>query len=145
MRNLLIIIVLILTGISLSGDLRLEDSNYRTLAYIRDNGRIENASFETLGYFRDGCTRVEDASFHTIGYFDGETIENQNYDELYSLADDGRLTDERFRTVARITSDGTVEDDLFNVILYTEGTDSHMRKKIAAYLIFFSDHLPASD
>lgn len=141
MRNLLIIMVLIVTGISLSGDLRLEDSNYRTLAYIRDNGRIENASFETLGYVRDGCTRIEDASFHTLGYFDGKTIENEDYDELYSLADDGRLTDDRFHTVARITSDGTVEDDLFNVILYTEGTDSHMQKKIAAYLVFFSDHL----
>jgi hypothetical protein len=44
-------------------------------------------------------------------------------------------------TVAKITPDGTVEDDMFNVLLYTEGSDEYMTDRIAVYLVFFSDLL----
>lgn len=144
MRNLLIILALALAASALAGDLRLEDSGFRTLAYIREDGRVEDDSFQTLGYIRDegeAGTRIEDTEYNTLGYIDEGEIENADYEELYRLDDDGRITDPHFRTVARITSDGTVEDNSFRVMIYTDGTDPEMTRKIAAYLIFFSDLL----
>ena len=141
MRNLLIILVMALAASALAGDLRLEDSSFRTLAYIRESGRIEDASFQTLGYMREEGTRIEDVDFNTLGYMEDGVVENEEYEEIYRLGDDGRITDSHFRTVARITSDGTVEDNAFHVIIYTEGTDPEMTRKIATYLIFFSDLL----
>ena len=144
MRNLLIILALTLAASALAGDLRLEDSSFSTLAYIREDGRIEDDAFQTLGYIRDegeDGTRIEDAEYNTLGYIDEGEIENAEYEEIYRLGDDGRLTDSHFMTVARITSDGTVEDSSFRVMIYTDGTDPHMTRNIAAYLIFFSDLL----
>lgn len=141
MRNLLIILALALAASALAGDLRLEDGSFSTLAYIRESGRIEDDSFQTLGYIREEGTRIEDAEYNTLGYIDDGIIENAEYEEIYRLGDDGRLTDSHFRTVATITSDGTVEDSSFRVMIYTDGTDPQMTRKIATYLIFFSDLL----
>jgi len=141
MKNLLIILVLTLAASALAGDLRLEDSDYQTLAYIREGGRIEDDSFQTLGYIREDGTRIEDADYTTLGYIDEGSVENADYEEIYRLEDDGRITDSHFRTVARITGDGTVEDNSFHVLIYTDGTDGDMTRKIATYLIFFSDLL----
>jgi hypothetical protein len=141
MKNLLIILFLTLAASALAGDLRLEDSSYQTLAYIREGGRIEDDSFQTLGYIREEGTRIEDADYNTLGYIDEGVVENADYEEIYRLEDDGRITDSHFRTVARITGDGTVEDSSFRVLIYTDGTDEDMTRKIATYLIFFSDLL----
>lgn len=141
MRNLLVITVtmLLLAVPATSGDIRLEGSNFTTVAYIRDNGRIENASFEILGYIKDDG-RIEDDSFHTLGYIDEDgSIEDDSFRELYTLNGNGRLTDTSFMKVAEIQSDGTVENSHFQVILYAEGTHANMSERIAAFLIFFSD------
>ena len=44
-------------------------------------------------------------------------------------------------TVAEIQSDGTVEDNRFQVILYADGTHAEMTERIAVFLVFFSDLL----
>jgi hypothetical protein len=141
MRNLLIMLAMALAASAVAGDLRLEDSSFRTLAYIRESGRIEDDAFQTIGYIREEGTRIEDADYTTLGYMEEGVVENADYEEIYRLGEDGRITDSRFRTVARITSDGTVEDNAFMVLIYTDGTDEDMTKKIATYLIFFSDLL----
>jgi len=40
--------------------------------------------------------------------------------------------------VARISGDGTVEDESYDTLLYTDGSDDAQTAKIAAYLVFFS-------
>ena len=86
MRNLLIILALTLAASALAGDLRLEDSSFSTLAYIREDGRIEDDSFQTLGYIRDegeDGTRIEDVEYNTLGYIDEGEIENAEYEETF--------------------------------------------------------------
>lgn len=147
MRNLLVTstLVLLLCAASVAGDIRLEDSSFSTVGYIRDNGHIENASFQTIGFIREDG-RIEDDSFHTLGYIDEEgNIENAEYEDLYSVNESGRLTDADFRKVAEIQSDGTVENARFQVILYADGTHGDMVERIAVFLVFFSDILESRD
>lgn len=143
MRILLLAVIMVLLTITVvsAGDIRLENSSFNTLAYIRDNGRIENASFETLGYIREDG-RIEDNSFHTLGYVkeDGR-IEDDSFNELFTIETNGRLIDSRFMKIAEIQSDGTVEDDSFRVILYADGSHTNMLFRIAVFLVFFSDLL----
>lgn len=147
MRNLLaaMAFALLLCAAATAGDIRLEDSNFSTVGYIRDNGQIENASFQTIGFIREDG-RIEDDSFHTLGYIDEEgNIEDADYNDLFSVNESGRLTDIDFRKVAEIQSDGTVENARFQVILYADGTHDQMLDRIAIFLVFFSDILEASD
>ena len=142
-RNLLVIVFIMFAIVSsmFAGDIRLESSNFSTVAYIRDNGRIENASFEILGFIKEDG-RIEDDSFHTLGYIDEEgSIEDDSYNGLYILNDNGRLDNTDFRKVAEIQSDGTVENSHFQIILYADGTHGEMTRRIAVFLVFFSDLL----
>lgn len=146
MKSLLVASIIMLFTITIvsAGDIRLEDSHFNTLAYIRDNGRIENSSFEILGYLREDG-RIEDNSFRTLGYIDEDgRIENDSFGDLYTIGENGRLTDTRFSRVAQIQSDGTVEDDCFRIILYADGSHDNMMHRIAVYLVFFSDLLEVS-
>jgi hypothetical protein len=143
MRILLLTAVTVLLTITIvsAGDIRLENSSFNTLAYIKDSGRIENASFEILGYIRDDG-RIEDNSFHTLGYINEDgRIEDSSFNELFTITRNGRLTNSRFMMIAEIQSDGTVEDDCFHVILYADGSHENMTRRIAVFLVFFSDLL----
>ncbi|MEA3266260.1 MAG: hypothetical protein U9P42_04885 [Candidatus Fermentibacteria bacterium] len=145
MNKIIMVVLLLLTTTLSAGHLRLEDSGYDTIAYIREDGRIEDASFLPLGrilYEEDTDRfRIEDASFNTLGYVEGNEFLDSFEDRVFELTSDGRLKNHRFRDVAIIRNDGTVEALNFSVILYTDGSNDDLAQRIAVYMIYFSDLL----
>ncbi|MCK5133899.1 MAG: hypothetical protein KAR40_17330 [Candidatus Sabulitectum sp.] len=137
--------LVLLTTVASAGHLRLEDSGYDTIAYVREDGRIEDASFQPLGRIvLDDDTeriRIEDASFNTLGYIDENEFLDSFEDRIFELTADGRLKNHRFRDVAIIRNDGTVEALNFSVILYTDGSHDDLAQRIAVYMIYFSNLL----
>lgn len=128
-----------------AGDLRLENSRYETVAYIREDGRIEDPSFQLLGYIRTDTEeegiRIETNDFRVLGYIrDGDVLDS-DYRKLYDITGDGRIRDVRLRSVGSIRDDGTVEGGDFRVILYTDGTHPDLRQRVMVYLVFFGDLL----
>ncbi|MCK5785987.1 MAG: hypothetical protein KAH54_05460 [Candidatus Sabulitectum sp.] len=145
MNKYFFIALLIFASISTAGHLRLEDSGYETIAYVREDGRIEDASFMPLGRIvLDEDTdriRIEDDKFNTLGYIDENEFLDSFEDRIFELTSDGRLKNHRFRDVAIIRDDGTVEALNFSVILYTDGSHDHLAQRVAVYMIYFSDLL----
>ena len=145
MNKYFIAALLLLTTISSAGHLRLEDSGYDTIAYVREDGRIEDAAFLPLGriVFDEDADRIriEDANFNTLGYIEGNEFLDSFEDRIFELTSDGRLKNHRFRDVAIIRDDGTVEALNFSVILYTDGSHDDLAQRIAVYMIYFSNLL----
>ncbi|MCD4706601.1 MAG: hypothetical protein K8S62_02555 [Candidatus Sabulitectum sp.] len=145
MNKHFLIALLVFTTIASAGHLRLEDSGYETIAYIREDGRIEDASFMPLGRIvldeNNDRIRIEDASFNTLGYIDENEFLGNFEDRIFELTSDGRLKNHRFRDVAIIRDDGTVEALNFSVILYTDGSHENLAQRIAVYMIYFSNLL----
>jgi hypothetical protein len=145
LKNSFITALLLFVAVASAGNLRMENSSYETVAYIREDGRIEDASFLPLGrIILDEETeriRIEDNSFNILGYIDGNEFLNSLEERVFELTSDGRLKNHRFRDVARIRTDGTVEALDFSVILYTDGSHDDLTQRIAVYLIYFSDLL----
>ncbi|HOP27514.1 MAG TPA: hypothetical protein PLM22_10890 [Candidatus Sabulitectum sp.] len=143
MRNTIMILLALFSGIALAGHLRLENSSYETVAYIRDDGRIEDASFLPLGriVMDDDLEmlRVEDDSFNVLGYIDGDEFLDSDEEPIYEIGRNGRLKNHRFRDVFTIRDDGTVETPSFSVVLYTDGSHEDLKQRVAAYIIYFSD------
>lgn len=143
MRNTILILLALFSGIALAGHLRLENSSYETVAYIRDDGRIEDASFLPLGriVMDDDLEmlRVEDDSFNVLGYIDGDEFLDADEEPIYEMGRNGRLKNHRFRDVFTIRDDGTVETPSFSVVLYTDGSHEDLKHRVAAYIIYFSD------
>ncbi len=137
------ILLFLFSGIALAGHLRLENSSYETVAYIRDDGRIEDASFLPLGriVMDDDLEmlRVEDDSFNVLGYIDGDEFLDAEEEPIYEMGRNGRLKNHRFRDVFTIRDDGTVETPSFSVVLYTDGSHEDLKQRVAAYIIYFSD------
>jgi len=145
LNRYLFALLLLLSVTAFAGHLRLEDSSYNTIAYIREDGRIEDASFLPLG--RIVCEddterlRIEDAGFNILGYLDGDEFQDSFEECIFELASDGKLKNHRFRDVAIIRNDGTVEALNFSVMLYTDGSNDDLARRIAVYLIYFSNLL----
>ncbi len=134
-----------LSAVAAAGHLRLESSDYETVAYVREDGRIEDASFQPLGRIvTDDDTemlRIEDDNFNILGYINEYEFLNPDEERLFELTSDGRLKNDRFRDVAIIRDDGTVESLNFSVMLYTDGSNEALKQRIAVYIIYFSDIL----
>ena len=145
MKNIFVALTVILCSTALGGHLRLENSGYETVAYVREDGRIEDASFTPLGRIvadeNEDLIRIEDDSFNVLGYIDGDEFLNADEEPIYEISRDGRLKDHRFRDVFNIRDDGTVETPSFSVVLYTDGSHEDMKQRIAVYIIYFSDLL----
>lgn len=145
MKNLVFPALLLFSAVAFAGNLRLENSGYETVAYIRDDGRIEDASFLPLGRIildeETSRIRIEDDSFNILGYIDGNEFLNSSEERIFELTSDGKLKNYRFRDVAIIRNDGTVEALNFSVILYTDGSHDNLTERIAVYMIYFSDLL----
>jgi hypothetical protein len=143
-RFLLPALLLLATAAS-AGNLRLEDSSYNTIAYVREDGRIEDASFSPLGRIvaeeDTDRIRIEDASFNTIGYICEDEFLDNAEERIFELTSDGKIKNHRFRDVAIIRNDGTVEALNFSVMLYTDGSHDDLAQRIAVYLIYFSNLL----
>ena len=140
MRSLFILIAFGLVAVS-AADIRLENSRYETVAYIREDGRIEDPSFNLLGYIRtdtqEDWFRIEGNDFQILGYIRDNEFLNVEERKLIDITSDGRLRDTRLRNIGCIRSDGTVEGSDFRVILYTDGSHSFLRERVVAYLVFF--------
>lgn len=134
-----------LSAVAAAGHLRLESSDYETVAYVREDGRIEDASFQPLGRIvaddEMDMIRIEDDSFNVIGYINEAEFLNPDEERIFELTPDGRLKNNRFRDVAIIRDDGTVESLNFSVMLYTDGSDDELKQRIAVYIIYFSELL----
>lgn len=145
MKKYFLAALLVFVAMANAGNLRLENSSYDTIAYVREDGRIEDASFSPLGriVLEEGSERlrIEDDSFNTLGYIDGDQFLDSFEDCIFELAPDGKLKNHRFRDVAIVRSDGTVEALNFSVILYTDGSHDDLRQRIAVYMIYFSNLL----
>ena len=145
MRKHFFVALLVFVAVASAGHLRLENSGYDTIAYIREDGRIEDASFFPLGRIileeDTDRIRIEDDSFNILGYVDGDEFLDSFEDRIFELSTDGRLKNHRFRDVAIIRDDGTVEALNFSVILYTDGSHEELRQRIAIYMIYYSDLL----
>jgi len=145
LRNTIVPVLIILSSVALAGHLRLENSGYETVAYVREDGRIEDASFLPLGRIvmdeDTGMIRVEDDNFNVLGYVDEDEFLDESEDRLFEITRDGRLKNYRYRDVAIIRDDGTVESVNFSVMLYTDGSNDELKQRIAIYLIYFSDLL----
>jgi hypothetical protein len=143
LRNTIIAIIFSITSAAFAGHLRLENSGYETVAYVREDGRIEDASFMPLGRMvldEDmRMVRIEDDSFNVLGYIDGNEFLNADEEPMYELTDDGRLKNHRFRDVLSVRDDGTVETPSFSIVLYTDGSHENLKQRIAVYIIYFSD------
>lgn len=136
-------ILLILSTFAVAGHLRLENSGYETVAYVREDGRIEDASFMPLGRIvmdeEMEMIRIEDDSFNVLGYIDGDEFLDASEEPIFEITRDGRLKNHRFRDVLTIRDDGTVETPSFSVLLYTDGSHEDLKQRIAVYIIYFSD------
>lgn len=145
MNKYFFIALMIFSTLASAGHLRLEDRGYDTIAYVREDGRIEDASFLPLGRIvteeDTERIRIEDASFNTLGYVDENEFLDSFEDRIFELTSDGRLKNYRFRDVAIIRNDGTVEALNFSVILYTDGSHDDLARRIAVYMIYFSNLL----
>ena len=145
LKNTYLVFLVLLSALATAGHLRLESSNYETVAYVREDGRIEDASFQPLGRIvTDEDTemlRVEDDSFNILGYIDDTEFLDPDEECIYELTSDGRLKNHRFRDVAIIRDDGTVESLNFSVMLYTDGSNDDLKQRIAVYVIYFSELL----
>lgn len=145
MYKYLFFCLVIFISVATAGHLRLEDSGYETIAYIREDGRIEDASFMPIGRIvyeeDDERYRIEDDSFTTLGYLKDAEFFDSFEDKIFELSSDGRIKNHRFRDVAFIRNDGTVEALNFSVILYTDGSHDNLSQRIAVFLIYFSDLL----
>lgn len=143
MRSLFVFLAFFYAVVS-AGDLRLENSRYETVAYIREDGRIEDASFQLLGYIRteteesEPGLRIEAGDFRVLGYIRQNEVQSPDLRKLFDITDDGRIRDSRLRNTGSIREDGTVEGSDFRVILYTDGSHEDLRLRIMAYLVFFS-------
>ncbi len=143
MRSLFVSLAVCCAVVS-AGDLRLENSRYETVAYIREDGRIEDSSFQLLGYIRveteeeEPGLRIEAGDFSVLGYIRENEVQSPDLRKLFDITDDGRIRDSRLRNTGSIREDGTVEGSDFRVILYTDGTHDDLRLRIMAYLVFFS-------
>ena len=145
MRKYFPVFILVFTTVASAGHIRLENSGYETIAYVREDGRIEDASFFPLGRIvldeDSDRIRIEDAGFNTLGYVEENEFLDSTGDRIYELASGGKLKNNRFRDVAIIRDDGTVEALNFSVILYTDGSNENLTQRIAIYMIYFSDLL----
>ena len=48
----------------------MQDSGYRTIGYVKSDGRVQDSGYRTIGYIQsDG--RVQDSGYRTIGYARG--------------------------------------------------------------------------
>jgi hypothetical protein len=145
LRNTLLIVLFLLSSLSVAGHLRLENSCYETVAYVREDGRIEDASFVPLGRMVQDedkdMIRIEDDNFNVLGYIREDEFLSSDEDRIFEITRDGRLKNDRFRDVAIIRDDGTVESVNFSVMLYTDGSNEDLKLRIAVYLIYFSDLL----
>jgi hypothetical protein len=48
----------------------VQDSGYRTIGHIKDDGTVQDAGYRTIGHIReDGA--VQDAGYRTIGHAKG--------------------------------------------------------------------------
>ncbi len=143
LKNIYFVILALLCSASFAGHLRLENSGYETVAYVREDGRIEDASFMPLGRMVTDedmdMIRIEDNDFNVLGYIDGDEFLDSDEEPMYEITRDGRLKNHRFRDVLTIRDDGTVETPSFNVVLYTDGSHEDLKHRIAVYLIYFSD------
>jgi hypothetical protein len=143
MRSLFVFLALC-CAVASAGDLRLENSRYETVAYIREDGRIEDASFQLLGYIRteieesEPGLRIEAGDFRVLGYIRENEVQSPDFRKLFDITSDGRIRDSRLRNSGSIREDGTVEGSDFRVILYTDGAHEELRLRIMAYLVFFS-------
>lgn len=143
MRSLFVFLAVCCAVVS-AGDLRLENSRYETVAYIREDGRIEDASFQLLGYIRteteesEPGLRIEAGDFRVLGYIRENEVQSPDLRKLFDITSDGRIRDSRLRNRGSIREDGTVEGSDFRVILYTDGAHADLRLRIMAYLVFFS-------
>ncbi len=144
MRSLFVFLALC-CAVASAGDLRLENSRYETVAYIREDGRIEDASFQLLGYIRaesedeaEPGLRIEAGDFRVLGYIRDNEVQSPDLRKLFDITSDGRIRDSRLRNTGSIREDGTVEGSDFRVILYTDGSHEDLRLRIMAYLVFFS-------
>ncbi len=145
LKNISLFLVLMLAAVSFAGHLRLENSNYETIGYVREDGRIEDASFMPLGRIvtdeDSDMLRIEDDNFNVLGYIDEEEFLDPSEECIFELTGDGRLKNHRFRDVAIIRDDGTVESLNFSILLYTDGSNDDLKERIAVYIIYFSDLL----
>lgn len=143
MRSLFVFLAVCCAVVS-AGDLRLENSRYETVAYIREDGRIEDASFQLLGYIRteteesEPGLRIEAGDFRVLGYIRENEVQSPDLRKLFDITSDGRIRDSRLRNTGSIREDGTVEGSDFRVMLYTDGDHEDLRLRIMAYLVFFS-------
>lgn len=143
MRSLFVFLALC-CAVASAGDLRLENSRYETVAYIREDGRIEDASFQLLGYIRteteesEPGLRIEAGDFRVLGYIRDNEVQSPDLRKLFDITSDGRIRDSRLRNSGSIREDGTVEGSDFRVVLYTDGAHADLRLRIMAYLVFFS-------
>lgn len=145
MRSLFVFLA-VCCAVAAAGDLRLENSRYETVAYIREDGRIEDASFQLLGYIRtesedeavEPGLRIEAGDFRVLGYIRDNEVQSPDLRKLFDITSDGRIRDSRLRNSGSIREDGTVEGSDFRVILYTDGAHEDLRLRIMAYLVFFS-------
>lgn len=145
MKNIVFVLLMVLSTAAFSDHLRLENSNYETVAFVREDGRIEDASFMPLGRIvmdEDmGMLRIEDDSFNVLGYIrEGEFL-SPDEEPLFEITRDGRLKNHRYRDVLAIRDDGTVETTTFSVLFYTDGFHEDMKQRIAVYIIYFTDLL----
>lgn len=143
MKNTFVLILAVLSSAAFAGHLRLENSGYETVAYVREDGRIEDASFMPLGRIvadeEMDMIRIEDDNFNVLGYIDGDEFLDADEEPIFEMTRDGRLKNHRFRDVLTIRDDGTVETPSFTVVLYTDGSHEELKQRIAVYVIYFSD------
>lgn len=143
LKNTFVLILAVLSSAAFAGHLRLENSGYETVAYVREDGRIEDASFMPLGRIvadeEMDMIRIEDDNFNVLGYIDGDEFLDADEEPIFEMTRDGRLKNHRFRDVLTIRDDGTVETPSFTVVLYTDGSHEELKQRIAVYVIYFSD------
>ena len=45
----------------------IQNSNYSTVGYIKDDGTVQNENYSTIGYIKDDGT-LQNSNYSTIGY-----------------------------------------------------------------------------
>ena len=69
MKKLFLILCLLLACMTLPAQ-TMQDSNYRTIGYVKSDGTVQDSNYRTIGHVKNDGT-IQDSNYHTIGHASG--------------------------------------------------------------------------
>lgn len=131
MKNIIFLLFVSLIGFSVQAQ-KIQSSSYSTMYYINSDGRIQDNNYRTLGYIKDD--KIQDNSYKTIGYIRDGKVQDNSYRTVGYIDKNGKVQDNSYRTLGYIDSNGKVQDNSYKTLGYASGVK---REWVAVVFFFF--------